>query len=422
MAELYSFLQKNEVIHSSDERVALVIGNDEYKHVPLNSCENDATRIAETLKKLRFDTSGTYLSIDKKTMINKIDNFIKGLKPNNIIFVYFSGHGCSNKSNKTFLLPIDYEGNDVLFDDDYLCANKIISDIESKLTDGVCIAIFDACRIVVDKNNEQKKLPLPVGIKIGMSRIDVKGVISAYSCEEGTVSYFDDVGLYTDCLLANIYKPKEIANILELANEELAIHRNNRHSRPQRSEYVDNRNKYRELILNDHIPFSTATKIECKLERDHVCCRPRPSADTIWASKLQNADREYRMLRLHGIIKIVKNDCNWGIKVSDNDIIITRKHKVILENGSSYFVNEGTAYPLVTDKVITNDKKCWIVIKGTSGDGKIIVDVAMAEKKYTEKLRGYWVKVEATITQSEKFTGYVHSSLIPPYIAQSILP
>jgi uncharacterized caspase-like protein len=88
------------------KRVALVIGNSNYKNVaPLVNPSNDAADIGNKLKKLKFDV---LLATDatQARMMTLLEEFKRRITREHVALIFYAGHGVT-VSRESFLLPID---------------------------------------------------------------------------------------------------------------------------------------------------------------------------------------------------------------------------------------------------------------------------------------------------------------------------
>lgn len=88
------------------KRIALVIGNSNYKNVsPLVNPTNDATDIANKLKGLKFEV---LLSTDatQERMMVLLNEFRARITREHVALVFYAGHGVT-VSRESFLLPVD---------------------------------------------------------------------------------------------------------------------------------------------------------------------------------------------------------------------------------------------------------------------------------------------------------------------------
>ena len=87
-------------------RAALVIGNGDYRHAArLANPANDATDIAQALRKLGFDvTEGR--DLDKRGMEDKLREFGRKLDKADLALFFYAGHGMQ-VGGKNYLIPVD---------------------------------------------------------------------------------------------------------------------------------------------------------------------------------------------------------------------------------------------------------------------------------------------------------------------------
>ena len=91
-----------------EKRIALVIGNGDYKIAPhLDNPPNDARAIAETLRKLGFEVVDGY-DLDFYHMRKAVSNFSAALPDAKSAVLYYAGHGVS-VDGEDFLLPVDID-------------------------------------------------------------------------------------------------------------------------------------------------------------------------------------------------------------------------------------------------------------------------------------------------------------------------
>src|SRR5215831_17560237 len=78
---------------SAERRIALVIGNSAYQHATaLRNPGNDASDVAEALKKVGFDvTLGT--DLDQQGFARTIEQFARSLDEADVGLFFYAGHG-----------------------------------------------------------------------------------------------------------------------------------------------------------------------------------------------------------------------------------------------------------------------------------------------------------------------------------------
>lgn len=187
-----------------NKKLALLIGNSEYKAAPLSNPVNDVYAMKAALKRLDFEVVA-YENLSQREMKQAIDMFGQELTAYNIGLFYYSGHGVQMKG-ENYLIPIDANPtseNDVEYD----CVNagRILAKMEDAESD-VNIIILDACRTNPFEKSWTKSLTGQ-----GLAFMDApSGSLIAYATAPGNVA-FDDPGransIYTSALLRYIENP-----------------------------------------------------------------------------------------------------------------------------------------------------------------------------------------------------------------------
>lgn len=132
----------------AEKRVALVVGNNDYKNVPkLQKAVNDARTMGDTLKQLGF----TVMVAENQTRAafsQTLLAFDKAVGPGDTAFFFYAGHGFEI-AGQNFLLPTDVppatEGQEELVRDASVLADRIIERLQNKKV-RTAILVFDACR------------------------------------------------------------------------------------------------------------------------------------------------------------------------------------------------------------------------------------------------------------------------------------
>jgi uncharacterized caspase-like protein len=125
-------------------RQALVIGNGDYKKVPLKNPVNDARAVAKGLELAGFSVSQRE-NLNFRDVVNALRDFTDQSTRASIRLIYFAGHGLQIRG-RNHLLPIDVDD----FQPDAL-PNKTTSlndilDRLGELKEGASIVVLDACR------------------------------------------------------------------------------------------------------------------------------------------------------------------------------------------------------------------------------------------------------------------------------------
>jgi hypothetical protein len=172
-----------QTLQRSERRVALVIGNAQYKSSPLENSVNDATDIDQALKRFGFQT--TFLRNASLSQIREATRrFADQLTSADVALIYFAGHGIESK-NKNYMIPVnadlkfEYELADQAYDAGAWL--EMLEMIKSNNAERVNIVILDACR-----NNN---LIGSRSLNRGLGRMDAPtGTFLSYSTAPGKVA------------------------------------------------------------------------------------------------------------------------------------------------------------------------------------------------------------------------------------------
>ncbi len=132
----------------AEKRVALVVGNNEYKNVSkLQKAVNDARTMADTLKQLGFSVMIAE-NQNRQQFSETLLAFDKAIEPGGTAFFFYAGHGFEI-AGQNFLLPTDVpaatEGQEELVRDASVLADRIVERLQNKKA-RTSILVFDACR------------------------------------------------------------------------------------------------------------------------------------------------------------------------------------------------------------------------------------------------------------------------------------
>lgn len=185
----------------TEKRIALVIGNSDYRAAPLRNPVNDARDMTRTLNEYGFEVIAS-ANVTKKEMEDQIRAFGQKLKSGGIGLFYFSGHGIQ-VNGQNYLLPVGAnieKEQDVEYE--AVEAGRVLGEMEaagSRLN----IVILDACR-----NN-----PFARSFRTATRGLAVmnapSGTVIAYSTAPGSIASDGDTanGLYTQELLSSMRLP-----------------------------------------------------------------------------------------------------------------------------------------------------------------------------------------------------------------------
>jgi Caspase domain len=132
----------------AEKRVALVIGNNDYKNVPkLQKAVNDARTMGDTLKQLGFSVMVAE-NQTRQSFSETLLAFDAAVGAGDTAFFFYAGHGFEI-AGQNFLLPTDVpaasEGQEELVRDASVLADRIIERLQNKNV-RTAILVFDACR------------------------------------------------------------------------------------------------------------------------------------------------------------------------------------------------------------------------------------------------------------------------------------
>ncbi|MDM8556923.1 caspase family protein [Desulfococcaceae bacterium HSG7] len=186
--------------HSASNKVALVIGNGDYKEIPLRNPARDANDMASALRKLGFSVI-IKTNATQNEMEDAIRGFGKRLSIESIGLFYYSGHGLQTKGIN-YLIPI---GAKIYSDDEIkykaVEAGMVLDKMENAGS-RTNIVILDACR-----SNPFKSFR---SIKRGLAPMMApRGTFIAYATAPGTVAFdgTEKNSPYTKHLLKMIRNP-----------------------------------------------------------------------------------------------------------------------------------------------------------------------------------------------------------------------
>lgn len=172
--------------HADANRVALVIGNNDYRSVPvLTNPGNDADDVAGSLARLGFEVqrvkNGTFDDMRKGLL-----EFARRARGSEVAIVFYAGHGME-VGGENYLIPIDAELKaDVDVDHEAIALKTVTPLVENASRLG--IVILDACR----NNPFSAKMQRTIrtrAVSRGLAAVEPTGnVLIAFSAREGTTA------------------------------------------------------------------------------------------------------------------------------------------------------------------------------------------------------------------------------------------
>jgi Caspase domain len=132
----------------AEKRIALVVGNNDYRNIPpLRTAVNDARAMGDTLKQLGFSVMVAE-NQTRKGFTETLLAFDQVVEPGDTAFFFFAGHGFE-VGGENYLLPTDVaaasEGQEELIRDGAMAAERVISRLQKRGA-RTSIFVFDACR------------------------------------------------------------------------------------------------------------------------------------------------------------------------------------------------------------------------------------------------------------------------------------
>lgn len=191
-------------IKPNEARVALIIGNSDYKTAPLENPANDASDLANALEKQGFNVL-VRENVGERGLKEAVDTFAKHLKQGGIGLFFFAGHGIQLK-DQNFLLPVDI-GFDSESDISYksVSAEYVLSRM-AEAGNRINVVILDACR-----NNPFQQARRNISKGLGVMNVGraEKGTFIAYATSPGSTAADGSGrnGLYTKHLLRALETP-----------------------------------------------------------------------------------------------------------------------------------------------------------------------------------------------------------------------
>jgi carboxyl-terminal processing protease len=203
-------------IVSGETRLALVIGNANYRTAPLRNPVNDAEAVSSALKALGFQVM-LRMNTSQRELLESMRDFSRRAAKSQVRLLYYAGHGVQIKG-RNYLMPVDA---DVQTEEDIVAKGADVTELLDRLgtiTDGVNLVVLDACR-----NNPF--LPSPTQLAdsrrvrtrglapqaAGLAPLSApSGTLIAFSTAPGSVAIDNPSqqnSVYTKHLLANLRTP-----------------------------------------------------------------------------------------------------------------------------------------------------------------------------------------------------------------------
>ena len=200
---------------SQEQRVALVIGNNNYQGVmsKLSNPVNDAKSIRDILSRRGFDVIYRE-DVSKKSLRDSLGKFYSKISKGGVGMLYFSGHGLE-VDGQNYLIPVDANikaKSDTEFE--AIALNKITKRMQNA-GNRLNIVVLDACR------NDPFTKAIGVG---GLAKAEPIGLFVSYATGAGKVASDGKVGengLFTKSLIKHMKQPLDLQEVFQKSREEV---------------------------------------------------------------------------------------------------------------------------------------------------------------------------------------------------------
>ena len=161
---------------SAERRVAMVIGNSEYAHAStLRNPRNDASDIAETLKKLGFEVL-VGVDLDQQRFARTVEQFARMLDDADVGLFFYAGHGVQI-NEKNYLVSTNAKlASEFLVSAETMELDAIVRLMESKAATN--LVFLDACRnnpLAEDLRKNLAALKRSAVLGRGLARVEPTG-------------------------------------------------------------------------------------------------------------------------------------------------------------------------------------------------------------------------------------------------------
>jgi uncharacterized caspase-like protein len=197
-----------DAANAQEKRIALLIGNQSYAPSvgALKNPHRDIALVGAALAKQGFELLPPVQDARRSEMLGAVRGLVRRLNnagPNAIGFVYYSGHGASEKdTNVNYLIPVDASAPGVAeFWDDSLKLDDVLQLLD-RASAAAKFIVFDACRT-------ELQLPIKDAEKGLRPVAEQRGMFIAFATAPGRTAsdQGDDGGPYAAALAAELAKP-----------------------------------------------------------------------------------------------------------------------------------------------------------------------------------------------------------------------
>ena len=191
------------MVQAPDQRkVALVVGNGAYQHVPrLSQAPRDAQLMGRTLTSLGFEVI-ELLDADRVQMSRGVATFGEKLRGAGAGLFYYAGHAIQ-VGGVNYMIPVDAQLRDPAYvDSAAIDARRVQQALEGSRAP-VAVLVLDACRdnpFANQWSSGSRSVSHP-----GLAQMATRGLLIAYATNPGNTA--QDSGLYATSLARNLAKP-----------------------------------------------------------------------------------------------------------------------------------------------------------------------------------------------------------------------
>ncbi len=176
--------------HTTERRVALVIGNGSYRFVPqLPNATRDADAIATALRSVGFEIVELESDLSREKMVEALRGFSRLAEKADWALVYYAGHGIE-MNGTNYLIPVDARletDRDLQFE--ALPLDQLLATVEGARK--LRIILLDACR--ENPFGRMRRTVATRSIGRGLARIEPEGgTLVAYAAKHGEVALDGD--------------------------------------------------------------------------------------------------------------------------------------------------------------------------------------------------------------------------------------
>lgn len=199
----------NSNAQNNEERVALVIGNNDYQGVlsKLSNPINDAKSIKNILEERGFRVIYAE-NTGKRAMKNNLNKFYTAIEKGGVGMFYFSGHGIE-VDGQNYLIPVDARieaKSDTEFE--AIALNRITKRMQN-IGNRLNIVVLDACR------NDPFSRSIGIG---GLAKVEPIGMFVSYSTGAGSVASDGRAGghgLFTESLIKHMKRGLDLRDVFQ---------------------------------------------------------------------------------------------------------------------------------------------------------------------------------------------------------------